>query len=272
MSAEPQAIPDSLTVHWLGHATVLLEFDGVRILTDPVLRNRVGLLRRHSRPVGWAEYAEAVDAVLISHLHHDHLDLPSLRMLDPRARVVVPRGAGRLLRRAGFSEVEELNVDGTVAVRGVSIRATPANHPGGRRPFGPHASALGYLIEGSWRVYFAGDTDVFCEMATLGATLDVALLPVGGWGPTLGPGHLDPARAVEALRFLRPRAALPIHWGTLWPLGLRHVRPTRFHLPAREFAAEAAIAAPSVSVVVIQPGSAVQLQRNVGGDVLALPG
>ena len=101
----------------------------------------------------------------------------------------------------------------------------PAVHGGSRGRRGPEIEALGYVINGGGhRAYFAGDTDLFDGMADLGA-LDLALLPVAGWGPSVGPGHLDPARAARALTLLRPRAAVPIHWGTLYPMGLRRLRP-----------------------------------------------
>ena len=81
--------------------------------------------------------------------------------------------------------------------------------------------ALGYLLQGSQSVYFAGDTDLFPEMAALGG-VDVALLPVAGWGPRLPEGdHMNPRRAAEALKILKPRLAIPIHWGTYTPLWVR---------------------------------------------------
>ena len=94
-----------------------------------------------------------------------------------------------------------------------------------RPPFGPKAEAVGYVFEqGSESVYFAGDTDMFPAMAEL-AGVDLALLPVWGWGPRLGPGHMDPERAADALGVIRPRATVPIHWGTLWPVGMGRVTP-----------------------------------------------
>jgi L-ascorbate metabolism protein UlaG (beta-lactamase superfamily) len=120
---------------------------------------------------------------------------------------------------------------------------------------------VGYLIDdGDERVYFAGDTDVFDEMADL-AGIDLALLPVWGWGPRLGPGHMDPRRAAEALTVLRPRAVVPIHWGTLWPLGMGRVRPHRVERPPLEFERHAAELAPEVKVFVTPPGETVAIPR-----------
>ena len=244
---------------FLGHSTVLIELEGVRILTDPVLFDRVTVLRRIVTPVDPAMYA-AVDAVVLSHLHLDHFDLASLRLLGPGTDLVVPSGAGTVLRRAGFERVTELRPGESTAVGGVTITATRAIHSGYRPPFGPRATAVGYVLEGTdSRVYFAGDTDLFPEMAELGPELDVALIPVWGWGPTLGPGHLDPVRAAAAVRLLRPRFAVPIHWGTFWPYGFGRIRPGLLTRPPVDFAGRVSDADPRVTVLVTPPGEAIQI-------------
>lgn len=246
---------------WVGHATVTIDLDGTRLLTDPALREYLGPLRRHGPMVHSPWYA-GVDAVLISHLHRDHLDLPSLRLLGSGTRLIVPRGAGALLHRSGFEDVVELSVGQTTRIGPLEVSATPAKHSGFRPPAGPTAEALGYLVRGTRCVYFAGDTDLFPEMDGLGQNPDVALLPVGGWGPNLGPGHLDPRRAAQALCLLQPRSAVPIHWGTLWPRGLAWLRNERFYQPGREFAVYAASLAPAVDVHVISPGDSLPLPED----------
>ena len=245
---------------FLGHSTVLLEMGGARILTDPVLFDRVKLLRRTVSPLP-PELYRGVDAAVISHLHLDHLDIPSLRLLGTDTPLIVPRGAGRLLRRSGFANVTELSTGQSVDVAGVRVTATPAAHSGFRPPFGPNAEAVGYLLEeADERVYFAGDTDIFPAMADL-AGIDLALLPVWGWGPRLGPGHMDPRRAAEALSVLRPRAVVPIHWGTLWPMGMGRVAPHQLQRPPLDFARFAAETAPEVTVLVTPPGETVAIPR-----------
>lgn len=243
---------------FLGHSTVLIETGGIRILTDPVLVDRVGPLRRVSAPLDPALH-DGVDLVLLSHLHLDHFDLRSLRSLGrSRVELVVPAGAGPLLRRSGFSRVNELAPGQRVDWGSLSVTATRALHGGYRPPFGPRAAAVGYVVEAlDSRTYFAGDTDVFPAMADLAPGLDLALLPVWGWGPRLGRGHLDPARAVRALGLLRPRYAVPIHWGTLWPYGFGRVRPGRLTGPPREFAARAEAAAAGVALLT-PPGGTVE--------------
>ncbi len=257
-SASIRASEPRLT--FVGHSTVLIELDGVRLLTDPLLRHRVAHLRRLGGAVDEQLYRE-VDAALISHLHWDHLDLPSLRLLDPATRLIVPRGAARLLRSLGLRHVVELGVGEAHAIGPVEVVATPANHSGFRPPLGPRGEALGFLVRGSQRIYFAGDTDLFPEMADLGrlGALDVALLPVWGWGPTLGAGHLDPRRAAVALRMLRPRLAMPIHWGALCPFGMGWLRPRFLAQPPRAFADHAARLAPAIDVTVVGPGQSLAL-------------
>jgi L-ascorbate metabolism protein UlaG (beta-lactamase superfamily) len=232
---------------------VLIELGGVRLLTDPVLRGRVAHLRRH----GCApEVPAGVDAVLLSHLHYDHLDLPSLRMLPGDVRVLAPRGAGRLLRGAGIRDAEELAPGDAAQVGGVHVGATPAQHDARRRPFGARAEPIGFVCRGDRVVYFAGDTDLFPEMEEL-RPLDLALLPVAGWGPTMGPGHMDAGDAARAAEVLRPAVAVPIHWGTLHPRVRR--RGAWFSQPPQRFAAQVAELAPEVQVRVLAPGESLDL-------------
>ena len=247
-------------ITFLGHSTVLVEMGKTRVLTDPVLHDRVTMLRRAVTPLPDELYRD-IDFVVISHMHHDHLDLRSLRMLGTDTPLIVPVGAGAYVRRAGFREVSELAVGKSETVAGVTITTTPAEHSGFRPPFGPSAEAVGYVLDhDSERVYFAGDTDIFPAMADL-AGIDLALLPVWGWGPRLGPGHMDPERAAEAARVLQPRAAVPIHWGTLWPLGMGRVMPQRLSRPPLDFAAAAERHAPEVRVLLTPPGESVPIPR-----------
>ncbi len=243
-----------LHITYVGHATCLIEMDGVRLLTDPVLRDRIGYIRRQGSVVD-PSWKDGVDAVLISHAHLDHLDLPSLRRLGRDARLIVPEGSGDLLARDGFRNVEEVRPGDWTRVETVEVEATLATHDGTRHPFGPVAETLGFVVHGERSVYFAGDTDIFPEMNGLHDALDVALLPVWGWGPTLGEGHMNPRRAAESLTMLRPRTAIPIHWGTFAPLGLGWLRPRFLIDPPYDFVEHASDLAPDVDVHVVHPGN-----------------
>lgn len=229
-------------ITWIGHSTVLIELDGVRLLTDPVLRSHVLHLRRVTPR---AAAPDDVDAILISHAHYDHLDVKSLTQIGSD-RVLVPTGTEKRVR-GWVDDVVEVGVGDEVQVGPVTVTATPAEHGPGR--------AVGYLVSGSARVYFAGDTDVFRGMRDVAPGLDVALLPIAGWGPRVPPGHLDPLRAAQALELLQPRVAIPIHWGTYTRIGLSRDEAA----PARLFAELAAAHAPDVDVRVLPVGGTLDL-------------
>jgi L-ascorbate metabolism protein UlaG (beta-lactamase superfamily) len=164
------------------------------------------------------------------------------------------------VRRRRFERTIELRAGDRTRIGGAEIVATVAVHEGRRFKFGPPVDALGYLIEADGRrVYFAGDTDLFEEMRGLGGDLDVALLPVAGWGPKIGRGHLDPRRAAEAAAMLRPRVAIPIHWGTLIRRDLLHRAHKFSNEPAREFVDQLGELAPDVEPALLEPGSSFEL-------------
>lgn len=255
-------------MRFLGHSTVRVEIAGRVVLTDPVLTPRIGPLRRVCPPLDPDGHA-GVHLVLVSHLHGDHLHLPSLRRLRG-ARVVVPRGAGQWVAARGVERVEELGVGEALTDGGLRVTGVAAAHSGHRwgprSTRGPQAVAMGHVLEGAGeRVYASGDTDLFDGMAGLPRP-DVALLPVWGWGPNLGPGHLDPDRAAEAVGILRPRVVVPVHWGTLALAGLCRApggpgaRMRRLLVdPPREFAAAVAASGADTRVALTEPGHAVVL-------------
>jgi L-ascorbate metabolism protein UlaG (beta-lactamase superfamily) len=271
----------TVQITWWGHATTTIELAGTRILTDPLLSGRLAHLRRIGGPDP-APDALRADAVVISHLHGDHLHLPSLRRLPPSMRIVAPRGTARLIARAASSlsdQLEEIDLDGTVAVGPVTIRAVAAAHDHKRLPLSRHAApALGFVLSGgpgdasddpadtaqaAETIWFAGDTGLFDAMGDIGP-VQVAVVPVGGWGPTLGEEHLDPTRAAEAVRRVGARDAVPIHFGTFWPMGLRRVQPAvyekLFLSPGRRFVDELERACPGTRAHLLQAGDSMQVQ------------
>jgi L-ascorbate metabolism protein UlaG (beta-lactamase superfamily) len=237
---------------WLGHSTVVLELDGTRVITDPVLTRRVAHLWR-AGPL--PPFDCRFDLVAVSHVHWDHLHVPSLARVAAGAVLVVPAGSERLAASLGYAEVVGVRRGDTVRVGGLEVRVTHAEHPGSRRA-GRHAEAVGYIFRGSRGVYFAGDTDLFDGMREFG-DLDVALLPIAGWGRTLSAGHLDARGAVEALELLRPRSVIPIHWGTFAPLGLRVLGASDTAVDV--FKTEAAKRVPEVAVHVLRVGAVLAL-------------
>jgi L-ascorbate metabolism protein UlaG (beta-lactamase superfamily) len=244
-------------ITYIGHSTVLIEIDGLRILTDPLIRRYVGHLRRQV-PVPSLAVLEA-DVILITHLHGDHLDPGSLKMLGRDKRLIVPKGAETYLKLRRFKHVEKIREGETVDLGGVTISATRADHAGHRLPWLPVIEPLGFVIDGSHEIYFAGDTDIFEEMIDIGVDIDLALVPVWGWGPTLGPGHMDPIRAAESLLHLRPSMAIPIHWGTYCPVVLDWFQPRFLSRPPLEFSDRAAQVAPGVTVSILKPGASIEI-------------
>lgn len=247
-----------MQVTWVGHASVLIETADTRLITDPLLTRRVAHLRRR-RVLPTADVAD-VDGVLLSHAHLDHLHLASLRHIRRDTRILTPIGTGRLLRAAGFSDVSEVRVGDRTTIGAIEIVVVPAAHKPGR---GPHsrvsAPPIGYLATGDGtRVYFPGDTDLFDEMAHLG-DVDIALLPIWGWGSSLGTGHLDPVRAATATEIIRPGIVVPIHWGTYAPEDGRRRLPLWFDVPPTSFESALDTLGLTDRLRVVEPGGIVKV-------------
>ena len=245
------------SVDFIGHSALLVELDGIRLLTDPVTRSRVGPLRR-VEPVPDPHRLAGVDAVLISHLHWDHLDVPSLRDLKSHPPIFVPAGSGAWMRSAGFRDVREIALGDRVDIGGVEVEAVEALHSGFRPPIGPTAPAIGFVMRGRSRS---------TSPATRTCAGDVVARrhrprpdPGLGLGPDPGRGlHLDPLKAAEALRRVRPRAAVPIHWGTYWPHAMGRIFPERLVEPPAAFVEYASELAPDVRMLQTAVGDAVAL-------------
>jgi L-ascorbate metabolism protein UlaG (beta-lactamase superfamily) len=244
-------------LRFVGHATVLLDVAGARILTDPFLRARLGPLERHG-PLPDPDALGSLDLVLISHGHPDHLDRESLAALGGAPVVVVPRGLGGAVRRWTRGDVVEMTVDGRLRIGGVSIEAVPARHwvtPGSAR-----ATPQGYVIDAGPRIWFAGDTGPLPPDLRPAGPVDVALLPVWTWGPHRGPGHLGPRSAAELLAEIGARVAVPIHWGTLYPRRLHRLWSRPLTEPGDRFALHADHLAPQTDVRTLRPGEATTIR------------
>ena len=190
--------PDDLAVTWWGHASATVEIGGIRIATDPVLVDRLFHLRRYG--VTPRVEAGTADLVLLSHLHGDHIHLRSLRRFGPSVPVVAPHGARRLLRRLGLEDVRTVSPGDVLDVAGATIEVLPATHDDRRSPLSQlRGPALGFRVEAAGHSFwFPGDTGLRDDMAEV-PPVDLALVPVGGWGPTLGPLHMDPDEGAEAV-------------------------------------------------------------------------
>jgi L-ascorbate metabolism protein UlaG (beta-lactamase superfamily) len=218
----------ALRVTFVNHATLLIQFDGVNVLTDPVWSDRVGPLpglgpRRHKPPGVRFTELPPIHAVLISHNHYDHLDLPTLRQLAREHQPVFLAGLGtaQLLANAGITNARDLDWWQTTLVRGIPISFVPAQHWSTRNLTDRNRNLWGgFVIESTaGPVYFAGDTGFGPHFETIGlrfGSIRLALLPIGAYAPEwfMAPHHISPRGAVKAHRALRAKLSIPIHWGT----------------------------------------------------------
>ncbi|HEU5454168.1 MAG TPA: MBL fold metallo-hydrolase [Nocardioides sp.] len=245
-----------LSIAWLGHSTVMLEIDGVRLLTDPLLMRHAGVLRRRF-PKPSPELWRDPDAVLISHLHYDHAELSSLRML-PLVPVLTAEENAVWLRRKGLPGAALGDGWQRVGEGPVEVHLTRAIHQHRPMPHRPNA-ANGHLVRGSeLSVWLVGDTSLYPEMAEipdlLGRRLDVIAVPIAGWGPRLSPGHLGPDEAVTACVRSGARLALPVHWGTLHPPMPRLLGAGWMDRPYHQFVRALDREAPDCRLVELMPG------------------
>ena len=222
---EPALWSDArLTIAWLGHATVLINFYGTWLLTDPALRQRVGVRlagamtigpRRLVRPALDTYELPALDAVLISHAHMDHCDLGTLRRLPRRTRAVVQRGNGDLVRR--FAQADELSWGEAADVNGVRIEAIEVSHWGARKLTDRHRGYGGFLVEKNGRtLVFGGDTAytrAFAALRRKRGPVDIAILPIGAYNPYIY-AHANPEQAWAMTEEMGARYILPIHHST----------------------------------------------------------
>ncbi len=209
-------------VTWIGHASFLLTLDGAHVLIDPVLSRRLGTYRRHVPPGLAAGDLPAIDLLLITHAHYDHLDVPTVELLPRETPVILPLGLGAFFRRRGFRRVRELDWWEGVEAGSLTVTLAPARHWSRRTPWDLNRSLWGgFLIEGvgGTRVYHAGDSAAFAGFAEIGRRfpgLDLAMLPIGAYEPAwfMEHSHMNPEQAGEAFLALGALRFLPMHWGT----------------------------------------------------------
>jgi L-ascorbate metabolism protein UlaG (beta-lactamase superfamily) len=213
---------ESLTVAWLGHATVLINFYGTWLVTDPALRSHVGVQvagltfgpRRLVEPALSISELPPLDAVLVSHAHMDHCDLGTLRRLPRHTRMIVQRGNSDLVRR--FRQLHELGWGESVEVEGARIEAIKVNHWGARKLTDKHRGYGGFLISKRGRsLIFGGDTAYTNAFAPLRhrARIDLAILPIGGYDPYIH-AHANPEQAWTMRREMDATYILPMHHST----------------------------------------------------------
>ena len=211
---------------WFGHASVLAEIDGVRMMTDPVLSERVSPLtmvgpkRFHAPPVALAEL-KGIDLVVISHDHYDHLDMETTKRLASQGtHFFVGLGIGAHLERWGVprEQIHEMDWWEEVDFKGVKVICTPARHYSGRKSMDNSTLWASWVVKGPQHsVYFSGDTgyaDHFREIRRRLGPVDLTFMKVGAYGDTWLDIHMNPESAVQAQLDLEAKTMLPVHWAT----------------------------------------------------------
>jgi len=221
------APPSGLRATWIGHASTLVEIDGRRVLTDPIWSARcspstwLGPKRFHPPPLA-LEALPAIDAVVISHDHFDHLDMATVKALATRgARFAVPLGVGAHLEAWGIppAQIAELDWNESADIAGLRLTATPARHYSGRNPLRKDNTLwASWVVQGPrHNFFFSGDTGYFEGFKTIGDTygpFDLALIKIGACDVTWPDIHITPEEAVQVFLDVRGKLLLPVHWGT----------------------------------------------------------
>jgi L-ascorbate metabolism protein UlaG (beta-lactamase superfamily) len=256
---------DELGVTFIGHSSFLLQVNGRKLLVDPVFSKRLIVLRRQRRPGAMVEQLPAIDLVLLTHAHMDHLDMASLRRVIRATRrltgrspeVVVPHGVEDLVERLGFSQVHGLSWWGQIEVQGLTITMTPCKHWGARMFRDTHRGYGGYVVEGGGQsVYHSGDTAYFNGFREIGERLkpEVALLPIGAYFPdSYRSVHTSPEEAVRAFVELDAQRMVPMHYGT-FRLGREPMEE-----PVQRLEAEAARLGIKEQIKILQEGETMHL-------------
>lgn len=213
---------DKVRITWIGHASFFLQFDGHSVIVDPNWAKWHGPVKRQRQPGLDLHGVPEVDLVLVTHAHFDHLHKPSLKILQAREGIVVPKGSGSLVRRLGFPATYEMKIWDVMNFGQLEIIHTPSHHWGARFIHDTHRDYGGYIVRaGGKSVFHCGDSAYFDGFKEIGERyeIDVALMPIGAYeSPSGRDVHMNPEEAVRAFADLGAKALIPMHYGT-FPLG-----------------------------------------------------
>jgi L-ascorbate metabolism protein UlaG (beta-lactamase superfamily) len=232
---DPGSWSDStITAAWIGHATVLINFFGTKIITDPVFSERIGINvlglttvgpKRLVAPALSFEELPPIDLILLSHAHMDHLDLPTIQRFDSKIPIVMAKNTSDVIDGLSFRTVIEMDWGENQKVLDVAFEAVQVKHFGWRFPWEEDRSKgnwdgrsyNAYVIsKNGKKIFFGGDTayqEFFLELAKRKIEVDLAMMPIGAYDPWIR-NHCNPEQAIRMAEFIQARHLMPIHWGT----------------------------------------------------------
>jgi L-ascorbate metabolism protein UlaG (beta-lactamase superfamily) len=214
----PRVRPGEICITWIGHASFLIQIEGMNVLVDPNWSMWLKVIKRLRRPGLHIDSLPSIDFVLVTHAHFDHLDRRSLRRVAADQPIVVPIGVGNLVHDLGFNIVHELDQWEQVQLGPLKVSLTPCHHWGARMLHDSHRGFGGFVIEANGRsIFHCGDSAYFSGFAEIGKRfpIEIALLPIGAYdAPSRREVHMNPEEAVRAFLELGAQRLVPMHYGT----------------------------------------------------------
>ena len=239
----PKVRPGEICITWIGHASFLIQMEGMNVLIDPNWSMWLKVIKRLKRPGLHIDSLPSIDFVLVTHAHFDHLDRRTLRRVAEGQPIVVPTGVGNLVHDLGFHTVHELDEWEQIQLGPLRVSLTPCAHWGARMLHDSHRGFGGFVIEANERsIFHCGDSAYFPGFEEIGKRfpIEVALLPIGAYdAPSRREVHMNPEEAVRAFLELGAEKLVPMHYGT-FRLGYEplHEPPERLLSSARAHGVE----------------------------------
>jgi len=251
-------------VTWIGHATFLLQFADHSVLIDPNWAGWHGFVKRQRQPGLDIKLLPYIDLVLVSHAHFDHLHKKSLKIVDSREGIVVPKGSGKLVRKLGFHKVQEMAIWEELQFDELKVIHTPAHHWGARYLHDTHRDYGGYIVQaGDLSIFHCGDSAYFEGFEEIGKRhhIDIALMPIGAYNAPSGRDvHMNPEEAVKAFQELGAEFMMPMHYRT-FPLGNEPDNE-----PEERLLAEAKRLGLEDRIIIIDEGVGIELEGKFGSS------
>jgi L-ascorbate metabolism protein UlaG (beta-lactamase superfamily) len=214
----PALGPEQICLTWIGHASFLIGWRGLNILVDPIWSLWLKVVKRIRRPGFPLQHLPAIDLVLVTHAHFDHLDRRTLKRIASFQPIIVPTGVGNLVQDLGFNRIYELDPWQTIKIGEIAVTMTPCHHWGARVLHDYHRGFGGFHLKlGTRTLFHCGDSAYFPGFSEIGRRLptEIALLPIGAYDPpSRREVHMNPEEAIQAFTELNARIMIPMHYGS----------------------------------------------------------